>query len=248
MVDWLEKFAQSRINKKMNRMASQIIVDKDDVPNAKNEDIVEYDNEQYKVINNEFNDEDGEGVLLEKCATIEEANPMDVEVGTSEAYEKHENKAQEYANNDPQIQDPDPRDEEVAKFTEEAKQTEEEIAKEDSIDGTSGATRPNRILQKMFESGVFKDFESNTTELEDDTTELEDDTIDLDDYETTDEDSSELEDDIVDLNNYDFKDEDTFELEDDKDVSEESEELVEDAGIEELKNEFSKSNRIAKRM
>ena len=153
MVSWLDKFAQdrSKINK-MKKTAKKIIVNKDNFPTVKNDDIVEYENEKYKVVDSKFEDENGDGIMLEKCANIEDADPMDVEVGVSEAYQKHTNGAQEYANVDPQINDEDPRDEEVAKFEEEAKKTEEAINAENSIDGTKGNTRPNRIIQKMFET------------------------------------------------------------------------------------------------
>ena len=187
MVSWLDKFAQdrSKINK-MKKTAKKIIVNKDNFPTVKNDDIVEYENEKYKVVDSKFEDENGDGIMLEKCANIEDADPMDVEVGVSEAYQKHTNGAQEYANVDPQINDEDPRDEEVAKFEEEAKKTEESINAENSIDGTKGDTRPNRIIQKMFETinvqpEIIK--EPVDTEIVEPVEEPEDDMIDLETYE-----------------------------------------------------------------
>ena len=187
MVSWLDKFAQdrSKINK-MKKTAEKIIVNKDSFPMAKNDDVVEYENEKYKVVDSKFEDENGDGIMLEKCANIEDADPMDVEVGVSEAYQKHTNGAQEYANVDPQINDEDPRDEEVAKFEEEAKKTEESINAENSIDGTKGDTRPNRIIQKMFETinvqpEIIK--EPVDTEIVEPVEESEDDMIDLETYE-----------------------------------------------------------------
>lgn len=187
MVSWLDKFAQdrSKINK-MKKTAKKIIVNKDNFPTVKNDDIVEYENEKYKVVDSKFEDENGDGIMLEKCANIEDADPMDVEVGVSEAYQKHTNGAQEYANVDPQINDEDPRDEEVAKFEEEAKKTEEAINAENSIDGTKGNTRPNRIIQKMFETinvqpEIIK--EPVDTGIVEPVEETEDDMIDLETYE-----------------------------------------------------------------
>ena len=187
MVSWLDKFAQdrSKINK-MKKTAKKIIVNKDNFPTVKNDDIVEYENEKYKVVDSKFEDENGDGIMLEKCANIEDADPMDVEVGVSEAYQKHTNGAQEYANVDPQINDEDPRDEEVAKFEEEAKKTEEAINAENSIDGTKGNTRPNRIIQKMFETinvqpEIIK--EPVDTEIVEPVEESEDEMIDLETYE-----------------------------------------------------------------
>lgn len=155
MVDWLEKFAQSQSknNKNMIKKASQIIVDKDKFPKAVNDDIVEYEDQRYKVVNSEFNDDEGDGILLEKCAELE-GTPTEVDMGTSTDFAdpvvEAPVAAQEYAHVDPKIQDEDPRDEEVVKFEEEAKVTEEAIAAENAIDGTSGATHPNRILERMF--------------------------------------------------------------------------------------------------
>ena len=187
IVSWLDKFAQdrSKINK-MKKTAEKIIVNKDSFPMAKNNDVVEYENEKYKVVDSKFEDENGDGIMLEKCANIEDADPMDVEVGVSEAYQKHTNDAQEYANVDPQINDEDPRDEEVAKFEEEAKKTEESINAENSIDGTKGDTRPNRIIQKMFETINVQPAiveEPIDTEIVEPVEESEDDMIDLETYE-----------------------------------------------------------------
>ena len=176
MVSWLDKFAQdrSKINK-MKKTAKKIIVNKDNFPTVKNDDIVILDFEGFI-----------DGIMLEKCANIEDADPMDVEVGVSEAYQKHTNGAQEYANVDPQINDEDPRDEEVAKFEEEAKKTEESINAENSIDGTKGDTRPNRIIQKMFETINVQPAiveEPIDTEIVEPVEESEDDMIDLETYE-----------------------------------------------------------------
>jgi hypothetical protein len=193
MVEWLEKFAQSRTTKKMNRTASQVIVDKDKFPDAEDGDTVDFENQKYKVVNSKFADADGEGVVLESIdedAPVEtteevaaeethvEPDVMDVAMGTSPAYDKHKNKAQEYANVDPEVNDPDPRDDEVAKFEEEAKATEEAIAAEDAIDGTSGATKPNRILQRMYDSGAFE----KATEEEEAPAVSDDDVIDLETF------------------------------------------------------------------
>lgn len=258
MVDWLEKFAQSQSkrNKALVKKASQIIVDKDDFPEAKNNDVVEYDCQQYKVINSDYLDEEGDGILLEKCAGFEEENPIDVEVGTSKAYEETSMKEQEYARVDPKTQDPDPRDEEVAKFEEEARQTEEDIKIENAIDGTSGATRPNRILERMF--NAYQEM----VPVEEETVETTDVVDDMKVDDASEVDNTSEDDDYIDLETYDF----------DEDVTpEENEETVE-AGenckncdcnetetcdemecdtkeIDKLKDEFSKcSNRIANRL
>lgn len=244
MVSWLDKFAQdrSKINK-MKKTAKKIIVNKDNFPTVKNDDIVEYENEKYKVVDSKFEDENGDGIMLEKCANIEDADPMDVEVGVSEAYQKHTNGAQEYANVDPQINDEDPRDEEVAKFEEEAKKTEEAINAENSIDGTKGNTRPNRIIQKMFETinvqpEIIKEpVDTEIVEPVEETEEFE-----------------ESEDDMIDLEAYEF-DEDIIPDEDEEIVEAEDEEIVEAEDeieyekccndIKKLENEFKRcSNKI----
>ena len=238
MVSWLDKFAQdrSKINK-MKKTAKKIIVNKDNFPTVKNDDIVEYENEKYKVVDSKFEDENGDGIMLEKCANIEDADPMDVEVGVSEAYQKHTNGAQEYANVDPQINDEDPRDEEVAKFEEEAKKTEEAINAENSIDGTKGNTRPNRIIQKMFETinvqpEIIK--EPVDTEIVEPVEEAEE--------------FEESEDDMIDLETYEF-DEDITPDEDEEIVEAEDEFEYDNEkycnDIKQLENEFKRcSNKI----
>ena len=238
MVSWLDKFAQdrSKINK-MKKTAKKIIVNKDNFPTVKNDDIVEYENEKYKVVDSKFEDENGDGIMLEKCANIEDADPMDVEVGVSEAYQKHTNGAQEYANVDPQINDEDPRDEEVAKFEEEAKKTEEAINAENSIDGTKGNTRPNRIIQKMFETinvqpEIIKEpVDTEIVEPVEETEEFE-----------------ESEDDMIDLEAYEF-DEDITPDEDEEIVEAEDEFEYDNEkycnDIKQLENEFKRcSNKI----
>lgn len=189
MVDWLNEFAekQGQKTKKMTKKASsnRIIVDKSKFAKATNNQIVSYKGASYKVVDASYSDNKGKGVLLERCADLV-GDPMDVSMGTAEDYVIGNNDfgEQEYARVDPDIQDPDPQAVEVAKFTEEATQTEEEIAQEDSIDGTSGATKPNRILMKLVEK--YQEYlpqetsiveEINTEEATEEVTEESDDYI-----------------------------------------------------------------------
>lgn len=156
MVDWLNEFAekQSQKSKKMTKKASsnRIIVDKSKFAKATNEQIVSYKGAKYRVVDASYSDDKGKGVVLERCADVV-GDPMEVAMGTAEDYAigNDDFGEQEYARVDPEIQDPDPQAEEVAKFEEEAVATEEAIAQEDAIDGTSGATKPNRILMKLVE-------------------------------------------------------------------------------------------------
>ena len=158
MVSWLDDFAtsysKSKSTKKMTKKASApLIIDKKRFPKAANGDIISFSNKKYRVINASYKDEKGTGILIERCADLI-GDPMEVATGTSADYTEGNTDAgvQEYANVDPEIQDEDPRDDEVAKFEAEAEETEAAIAAEDAIDGTSGATRPNRIIQKILDT------------------------------------------------------------------------------------------------
>jgi len=214
MCTWLDNFAQSfdkRSTKSMKKTAQKFIVDKSNFPNANDDDIVEYEDEEYKVIDSNFKDEKGTGILLQKCAGIEDANPIEVAMGCSPVYTQHKNKGQEYAYVDPKIQDETPRDAEVAKFNEEADDTAKKIDAENAIDGTSGATRPNRIIKRMVED-YTKSKDNADDNTEDKRFEIVDDQIvDVND-----------EDDVIDLETYDFDDnEDDVDCEDVKQLADE---------------------------
>ena len=156
MVDWLNDFAESqnKKSKKMTKKASsnRIIVDKSKFAKVANNAIVSYKGAKYRVIDAAYSDNKGKGVLLERCADLI-GDPMEVSIGTAEDYVVGNSDfgQQEYAHVDPQIQDPDPTPVEVAKFEQEAAETEEKVKAENDIDGTSGATHPNRILQRLVE-------------------------------------------------------------------------------------------------
>ena len=74
-IDWLESFAEEQYKKQgltksasLNKVAEQIIVDCDDYPDAKVGSLVDYQNAKYKVIDTEYEDMEGPGVVLEKVA------------------------------------------------------------------------------------------------------------------------------------------------------------------------------------
>lgn len=72
-ISWLEKFAESRVDTitktaSLNKKAAQVIVDCDDCPDAKVGSEITYKNEKYKVVQTDFQDEMGPGVVLEKVA------------------------------------------------------------------------------------------------------------------------------------------------------------------------------------
>lgn len=151
MKDWLEKFALSQQAPKMKKMASQVIVNKTDLVDACDGDIVSYDNAKYKVVDCNYCDDKGEGVVLEKCASLV-GDPMEVAMGTSIDYATNNDvKEQEYARTEPIIENIDPDKADVDKFTDAANATEDAIAQENAIDGTTGYTYPNRILQRIID-------------------------------------------------------------------------------------------------
>lgn len=238
MVDWLEKFAQGRSKSSMKKTASKIIVDKETFPDAKDEDVVEYDSQSYKVVNSNYEDD---GILLEKCSSLE-SSPMEVEVGTAPEYKETQNEEQEYARFDSKFQSEDPRDEEVKKFNEEAEETVKEIETEDSIDGTRGDTRPNRILQRMFESYLADNMGEGTPMEDLISTETEELPLDSEPEVTEESDN------MIDLEDYDFDDPENFDDESEEDeVVESCDDRIgcNTKDIEDLKNEFkSCSNKI----
>ena len=74
-IDWLESFAEEQLKKQgmkktasLNKVAEQIIVDCGDYPEAKVGSMVDYQNAKYKVIDTEYEDMEGPGIVLEKVA------------------------------------------------------------------------------------------------------------------------------------------------------------------------------------
>ena len=154
MPTWLEEFADKQskqAQKTIQASAKKLIVSANKIKNAHNDMVIKYKGAKYKVVNANYVDSKGKGIMLEKIADLE-GNPMEVAVGTAVDYTTNPDMTeQEYARVNPEIQDVDPRDVEVSKFNEEAINTENEIEVENSIDATTGDTYPNRIIQKLVE-------------------------------------------------------------------------------------------------
>lgn len=75
-IDWLDQFAvdqykQLKKTASINKIAEQIIVNCSAYPNAKIGSLVDYENNKYKVIDTEYHDKSGPGILLEKVADLE---------------------------------------------------------------------------------------------------------------------------------------------------------------------------------
>lgn len=75
-IDWLEQFANDQYKQlqktaSINKIAEQIIVNCSTYPNAKVGSLVDYENNKYKVIDTEYHDKSGPGILLEKIAEVE---------------------------------------------------------------------------------------------------------------------------------------------------------------------------------
>ena len=146
---WLDNFAEEQAIKTASTKNTQrVIVDVDTVKNAKNGENVKLDKVNYKVINASFEDDKGLGILLEKT-TCPECSKEECECKKS----KVAMVAQEYAHMDPgNVYHIEVRDDvEQPKFEQSAIETAQAIAQEDSIDGTSGGNKPNRILNKAKE-------------------------------------------------------------------------------------------------
>ena len=88
-IDWLEQFADD-YNKKMTKTASakksaqQVIVDRSEFPKAAAGNLVTYANAQYKVVDAEFEDEQGPGIILEKVGDFEDGGGEDGAYNTDE--------------------------------------------------------------------------------------------------------------------------------------------------------------------
>lgn len=147
-LNWLDKFAQEQAAKEAmkkeastKRVANQIIVNPEDVPGAEEGSTIEFNGEQFKVVDANFSDEVGPGVVLEKSAAYEglEGNPMDVSMGAPAAgistpsnagqqyhYDPNNNTQQTYSN-----------DEDAQYGMSSAPATEQEIAGENAVDRTT---------------------------------------------------------------------------------------------------------------
>ena len=146
---WLDNFAEEQAIKTASaKTAQRVIVYVDTVKNAKNGENVKLDKVNYKVINASFEDDNGLGILLEKT-TCPECSKEECECKKS----KVAMVAQEYAHMDPgNVYHIEVRDDvEQPKFEQSAIETAQAIAQEDSIDGTGGGNKPNRILNKAKE-------------------------------------------------------------------------------------------------
>jgi len=148
-LSWLDNFAEEQAKKTASiKKTERVIVNVDTFKNVKNGEDVKLNNINYKVVNASFEDEKGLGLLLEK-STCPECNKEECECKKS----KIAMVAQEYAHTDPgNIYHMEVRDAvEQPKFEQAAAETAQAIAVEDSIDGTSGGNKPNRILLKAQE-------------------------------------------------------------------------------------------------
>lgn len=179
-LSWLDKFAEEQAGK-MEKTASltkkaedQIIVDPEEVPGAETGASLTYKGASYKVVDANYNDEVGAGVVLEKVAAMEEEKveeipaekcekcgnePCTCETEVEEVApatpiapaEKKVTDAPEMARTNPgDVYHIEVRDTvEQQKFESEAAETASNIAAEDAIDGTTVPGKFNRILQRM---------------------------------------------------------------------------------------------------
>ena len=167
-LNWLDKFAEEQ-SKKMQKTASfkkvaeQIIVDTDEIPDAIDGQEVSYKNKLYKVLNANYKDEIGSGIVLEKIAELDgEVLPaeMSMEMGTdvapttpegqkkvTEAPEKAVQPDQGNAGLHIEVRDTV----EVEKFNQEAVETEQQVAQENAVDRTTPEGKYNRIEKRIQE-------------------------------------------------------------------------------------------------
>jgi len=153
-LNWLDKFAEEQAKKQSmkkeasaQKVANQIIVSPEDVPGAEQGATIEFNGEQFKVVDANFQDEIGAGVVLEKAAGYEglEGNPMDVSMGAPAAGMTGGNGAQQYhydLNNN--TQQTYSNDEDAQYGMSSTPATEQEIAGENAVDRT---TVPGRFTK-----------------------------------------------------------------------------------------------------
>lgn len=183
-LSWLDKFAEEQAGKmektaSLAKKAEQIIVDPDEVPGAETGASLTYKGASYKVVDANYNDDVGAGVVLEKSAALEDEKVEDTvpaekcevcgnEPCTCEAAPtevapeapmaapapvggKKLTDAPEMARTNPgDVYNIEVRDTvEQQKFEGEAAETASNIAAENAIDGTTVPGKFNRILQRM---------------------------------------------------------------------------------------------------
>ena len=147
-ISWLDNFAES-YKKGMNKTAStkkgeEIILDRNLVKGAKLGDKVKLNNKMYRIADLDFEDEKGPGVVAEEIPmSLDNAeDPLAMEMGTP-AQATIENKctvAPERAFVDAgNVFDLDVRNQEQAKFEQEANETANHIMEEQNVDRTQRA-------------------------------------------------------------------------------------------------------------
>ena len=147
-ISWLDNFAES-YKKGMNKTAStkkgeEIILDRNLVKGAKLGDKVKLNNKMYRIADLDFEDEKGPGVVAEEIPmSLDNAeDPMAMEMGTP-AHATMENKctvAPERAFVDAgNVFDLDVRNQEQAKFEQEANETANHMMEEQNVDRTQRA-------------------------------------------------------------------------------------------------------------
>ena len=135
-ISWLEDFAESRkksatkqkttvaskkVAKKSIASADMIIIAKSMLPKAVNGNTVKYQNVKWKVVNASYKDAKGEGIVMKKVAGID-TKPL-----TSPETRAYTDPGAVYDYNVRETS-------EISDFEEAARKTEEQIAKEDSVD------------------------------------------------------------------------------------------------------------------
>lgn len=144
-LNWLDKFAQEQATKvsktaSLNKKAEQAIVDADSVPGAQNGSVVEFMGEQYRVVDANFQDDKGAGVLLEKAAAYEglESDPIGLAMGAPATSVAPQGAGQTYHRVDPgNVYQTYDNDQDAQWGSDSANSTVQEIAGENGVDRTT---------------------------------------------------------------------------------------------------------------
>lgn len=146
-LNWLDKFAQEQAKKEamkkeasLKRVANQIIVSPEDVPNAQEGQTVEFNGEQFKVVDANYFDEIGPGVVLERVAAYEglKNDPMGMAMGApASSVTTPSSQGQQYARTKLPTQETYNNDQDAQWGQSSAPATEQEIAGENAVDRTT---------------------------------------------------------------------------------------------------------------
>jgi hypothetical protein len=158
-LNWLDKFAEEQMKKiaslkKKAEGTEDVIVNPEDVPGATDGETVEYNGETFEVINANYSDEFGPGVVLRSASVYDDlaGDPMAVSMGVPNGTVTPGLKSQEYARSEMNTtQQTYTFDEDAQWGSSSVQATEQQIASDNAIDRTTvpGKFTPSQPLNNV---------------------------------------------------------------------------------------------------